>query len=594
MLGDPLGARRAYEVGTGQPGDGGSRHRERALEIAERLAGYAPLVLQTIKRSAQRPCRNRPPNWPTRRWAISPRWPPARTTGKASRPSRKSKLTSAGASTPRRPCRAPGMGLAGEAPLPRTANTRRAMKRTQRGDKKEKQARRRISQTCPDSCYACHCLSRETKETILLCKTIRPSFLTLPQTSIPSTAWLRLAIACYREYVSVAITTLSEPYRAGWIEWDGRTYYYVCGLDAHSALGLGGLQRGHAWHAGRHRPGRLSTGTSEPLPDRSPASLQRDDLAVLARRMPAAARRHRAVAGRRPRFDPDPRFRPRRPSADVHHAEDAPHARVGGTGVLARGAEQAVEEGNDGAGHRFEAARHRAGRALAKSLAVRCNVVTRSRISVVSTSGHGTKVSISVSRTMASAACTERATCRRCTCRGEPSRKLAQYRRQVFDRAADQPVVVLQVGQPARAGGRVPGARLPRRCSGTAGASPARPPAGRPAAARGRNGGAAAHVRYSSPRCSAMYNCTSGRKARYSRIVAGSTLCSNQVTAMRTSPPVLLPRWSISSPARCNCPSTSRACISQQRRPLRSAPGPARGARSVPCPPAVRVPAWTC
>ncbi|AOY94498.1 hypothetical protein BKK79_21370 [Cupriavidus sp. USMAA2-4] len=52
-------------------------------------------------------------------------------------------------------------------------------------------------------------------------------------------AWLRLAIACYREYVSVAITTLSEPYRAGWIEWDGRTYYYVCGLDAHSALGLG-------------------------------------------------------------------------------------------------------------------------------------------------------------------------------------------------------------------------------------------------------------------------------------------------------------------------------------------------------------------
>ncbi|AOY94497.1 hypothetical protein BKK79_21365 [Cupriavidus sp. USMAA2-4] len=53
MLGDPLGARRAYEVGLVNQVTEAGRHRERALEIAERLAGYAPLVLQTIKRSAQ-------------------------------------------------------------------------------------------------------------------------------------------------------------------------------------------------------------------------------------------------------------------------------------------------------------------------------------------------------------------------------------------------------------------------------------------------------------------------------------------------------------------------------------------------------------
>ncbi|AOZ02999.1 hypothetical protein BKK81_28000 [Cupriavidus sp. USMAHM13] len=51
--------------------------------------------------------------------------------------------------------------------------------------------------------------------------------------------WLRLAIRRYRERDPVASVTLSEPYRAGWIEWEGQTYYYVCGVDAQSMLRLG-------------------------------------------------------------------------------------------------------------------------------------------------------------------------------------------------------------------------------------------------------------------------------------------------------------------------------------------------------------------
>ncbi|SCU80165.1 conserved hypothetical protein [Cupriavidus necator] len=53
MLGDPLSARRAYEVGLVNQVTERGRHRETAMAIAERLASYAPLVLQTIKRSAQ-------------------------------------------------------------------------------------------------------------------------------------------------------------------------------------------------------------------------------------------------------------------------------------------------------------------------------------------------------------------------------------------------------------------------------------------------------------------------------------------------------------------------------------------------------------
>lgn len=37
----------------------------------------------------------------------------------------------------------------------------------------------------------------------------------------------------------MASVTLSEPYRAGWIEWEGQTYYYVCGIDEQSMLRLG-------------------------------------------------------------------------------------------------------------------------------------------------------------------------------------------------------------------------------------------------------------------------------------------------------------------------------------------------------------------
>jgi len=53
MLGDPLTARRAYDVGLVNQVTAKGKHRDSAMAIAERLASYAPLVLQTIKRSTQ-------------------------------------------------------------------------------------------------------------------------------------------------------------------------------------------------------------------------------------------------------------------------------------------------------------------------------------------------------------------------------------------------------------------------------------------------------------------------------------------------------------------------------------------------------------
>ncbi|MCJ0762269.1 enoyl-CoA hydratase/isomerase family protein [Variovorax terrae] len=51
MLGDPLPARRAYDVGLINRVTEKGRQLETAMEMADRLAGYAPLVLQTIKRA---------------------------------------------------------------------------------------------------------------------------------------------------------------------------------------------------------------------------------------------------------------------------------------------------------------------------------------------------------------------------------------------------------------------------------------------------------------------------------------------------------------------------------------------------------------
>ncbi len=53
MLGDPLSAERAYQVGLVNQVVKKGKHREVAMEMAERLVDYAPLVLQTIKRSTQ-------------------------------------------------------------------------------------------------------------------------------------------------------------------------------------------------------------------------------------------------------------------------------------------------------------------------------------------------------------------------------------------------------------------------------------------------------------------------------------------------------------------------------------------------------------
>ena len=51
MLGDPMSASRAYDVGLINRVTEAGKQLEVALEMAERLAGYAPLVLQTIKRA---------------------------------------------------------------------------------------------------------------------------------------------------------------------------------------------------------------------------------------------------------------------------------------------------------------------------------------------------------------------------------------------------------------------------------------------------------------------------------------------------------------------------------------------------------------
>jgi enoyl-CoA hydratase/carnithine racemase len=50
MLGEPMEARRAYEVGMINRVVPKGEHQQAALEMAHRLAGLAPLVLQTIKR----------------------------------------------------------------------------------------------------------------------------------------------------------------------------------------------------------------------------------------------------------------------------------------------------------------------------------------------------------------------------------------------------------------------------------------------------------------------------------------------------------------------------------------------------------------
>jgi enoyl-CoA hydratase len=50
MLGEPLSAQRAYEVGMVNRVVARGEHQRAGLEMAQRLAGLAPLVLQTIKR----------------------------------------------------------------------------------------------------------------------------------------------------------------------------------------------------------------------------------------------------------------------------------------------------------------------------------------------------------------------------------------------------------------------------------------------------------------------------------------------------------------------------------------------------------------
>ena len=50
MLGEPLSAQRAYEVGMVNRVVARGEHQRAGLEMAKRLAGLAPLVLQTIKR----------------------------------------------------------------------------------------------------------------------------------------------------------------------------------------------------------------------------------------------------------------------------------------------------------------------------------------------------------------------------------------------------------------------------------------------------------------------------------------------------------------------------------------------------------------
>src|SRR5690606_16746381 len=54
MTGDPLSAQRAYEVGMINRVVPAGTHREAAEELANRLAGLSPAVLQTIKRAVAR------------------------------------------------------------------------------------------------------------------------------------------------------------------------------------------------------------------------------------------------------------------------------------------------------------------------------------------------------------------------------------------------------------------------------------------------------------------------------------------------------------------------------------------------------------
>ncbi|MFZ2858888.1 enoyl-CoA hydratase/isomerase family protein [Acidovorax sp.] len=51
MLGDPLAADRAYDIGLVNRVTAKGKQLETAMEMADRIAGYAPLVLQTIKRA---------------------------------------------------------------------------------------------------------------------------------------------------------------------------------------------------------------------------------------------------------------------------------------------------------------------------------------------------------------------------------------------------------------------------------------------------------------------------------------------------------------------------------------------------------------
>lgn len=51
MMGDPLPAQRAYDVGLVNRVTPKGQQLDVALEMAERLAGYSPLVLETIKRA---------------------------------------------------------------------------------------------------------------------------------------------------------------------------------------------------------------------------------------------------------------------------------------------------------------------------------------------------------------------------------------------------------------------------------------------------------------------------------------------------------------------------------------------------------------
>lgn len=53
MLGEPMKASRAYDVGLVNRVTAPGKHVEAAMEIAQKLAGMAPLVLQTIKTAVQ-------------------------------------------------------------------------------------------------------------------------------------------------------------------------------------------------------------------------------------------------------------------------------------------------------------------------------------------------------------------------------------------------------------------------------------------------------------------------------------------------------------------------------------------------------------